>query len=320
MLRSLVAVLSTAALLLAQTPPCLSLNDQTNTVTANITAAGFSGFNSVAYQFTPAASTVVFAGHLYTGNVAFTPGFYSLEVWDDNGSGLPGTRLGGGTWQMAPGLLVSWQGANFDAVVALNQGQNYWLVWNEPGGSRLPYEPGGVTMPYARKVGANWVAQATPQPVKWRLFCNYLDGVNVTSNGSPCASASNRLGTAFTNETPNVGNAAFKIEGTGFGPGALAVFVVGWDPLFTSSPLPGFPAGCSQNTDALVSTIGFTGTGTVRSNLTVGASGHVTYPFAIPADPGLVGSFFAAQIACIDAANTAPIPFVTSNAVRFTLL
>jgi len=229
-------------------------------------------------------------------------------------------RLAGGTWQIAPGLGVSWQGANLDQIVPLVQGTNYWLVWVDPGFGRLPYEPGGATTAFARRSGVAWSLQVTPQAPKYRIFCNYLDGLSVSTNGLPCSSAANQLGSAFTNETPNNGNAAFKVEGTGFPVGALAVFVVGWDPSFLSAPLPGFPTGCSQNTDALASTFGFTGTGNVRANLTVGASGHVTFPFAIPSDPGLVGSFFATQIAALDATNAAPIPFVLSNAVRFTIL
>lgn len=321
MIRSLLVAMCTTAIVVAQTPPCLSLNDGNNTVGTSISSYGFAGPNTVAYQITPSVSTAAFAVQLFTGNTSLAPGFQTLELWDENPStGLPNVRLAGGTWQIAPGLGVSWQGANLDQIVPLVQGTNYWLVWVDPGFGRLPYEPGGVTTAFARRSGAAWSLQATPQAPKYRIFCNYLDGLSVSTNGLPCSSAANQLGSAFTNETPNNGNAAFKVEGTGFPVGALAVFVVGWDPLFVSSPLPGFPTGCSQNTDALASTFGFTGTGNVRANLTVGASGHVTFPFAIPTDPGLVGLFFGTQIAALDATNAAPIPFVMSNAVRFTIL
>jgi hypothetical protein len=315
----LLLIASLALPALAQSPPCLSLNDSTTNVGTSTTAFGFAGPNTWAYQFQATSTGLILAGQLFTGNTQFAPGFMTLELWsNDPVSNTPSTRLTGGTWQIEPTLGVTWQGANFDQLVLLSQGTDYWLVWTDPGGSRLPYEAGGVTMPAVRRSGANWLALAA-QPVKWRLFCNYLDNTGITTAGFACAAANGRLGVAFSNGIPTTGNAAFRIEGSGFGSGSLAVLAVGWDPNWVGQPIPGTPPNCEQHTDVLASTFGLTGTGNVRSTLLVGAAGHVGFPFAIPSNPGLIGVFLSTQIAGFDAANTAPIPFTFSNAVRFVV-
>jgi hypothetical protein len=321
MLRLLPAVLCLAAIASAQTPPCLSLNDLNTTVSGGITSYGFAGPNTFGYQITPATSMVAFGAQFFTGNTTITPGFMTVEIWDENpATGLPGSRMGGGTWQIAPGLGTNWQGANLDQVVPLNQGSNYWLVWIEPGFSVPATEPNGATpVPYALRNGTSWTLQASQQAVKARLFCSYLDGANVTTYGNACGSASGQIGTAFTNEEPLNGNSAFKIEGSGFASGSLAVLVVGWDPFWVSQPVPGFPLGCEQHTDALAATFGVVGTGNVRSNITTGALGHVTFNFSLPPVPAFIGVFLSTQIAGQDVLNPAPIPFVLSNAVRFVV-
>jgi hypothetical protein len=305
--------------ILAQSAPCVSGNDATTNVTTSISAYGFAGPNVVAYQFQPATSGVLFGGQLFTGNVNLAPGFETLELWDhDPVANTPGVRLGGGTWQIAPGLGVTWQGCNFDQAVPVLQGNDYWLVWTDPGSTRLPYEPGGTTLPMMRRSGTSWLP-GTPQPLKFRLFCGYLDSASVSNLGFACPATNGQIGVAFTNELPNLGNAAFKIEGSGFAPGSLAVLVAGWDPNWVVAPIPGAAVGCTQNTDVLNATFAITGTGTVRSNTTVGAAGHVTFPFAIPPSPGLVGLFLGTQLAGLDAASTAAVPFSFSNAVRFVV-
>lgn len=304
---------------LAQTPPCLSMNDSTTIVGTSISAFGFAGPNVFAYQFQASASGLILAGQLFTSNTQATPGFQTLELWDnDPVANTPGTRICGGTWQIDPTLGTAWQGANFDQFAFLSQGTDYWLVWTEPGFSRLPYEGGGVTMPAARRSGTSWLA-LSPQPVKWRLFCNHLDNVGISNLGFPCAGSNGAQGVAFTNGIPSVGNAAFRIEGTGFASGTLAVMAVGWDPNWVSTPIPGAPINCNQNTDVLASNFGLTGTGNVRSTILVGAAGHVGFPFAIPSNPGLIGIFLSTQIAGLDQASPAPIPFTFSNAVRFVV-
>jgi len=315
----LLLLASLALPVLAQTPPCLSLNDSTTIVGTSISAFGFAGPNMWAYQFQASSSSLILAGQLFTGNTQFAPGFQTLELWDnDPVANTPGTRLCGGTWQIEPSLGVGWQGANFDQLTLLSQGSDYWLVWTEPGGTRLPYEANGVTMPALRRSGTSWLALAA-QPVKWRLFCSYLDSSGVSNLGFSCAAANGRLGVAFTNGLPTIGNTAFRIEGTGFASGTLAVLAVGWDPNWVGQAIPGAPANCSQYTDVLASTFGLTGTGNVRSTTLVGAAGHVGFPFAIPSNAGLLGVFLGTQIAGFDAANTAPIPFTFSNAVRFVV-
>ena len=164
MLRPLV-IAGIAGSLAAQTPPCISQNDATNSVGTSITAFGFGGPGVNAYQFTPTTSLVLWAAEIYTASTAATTprGYQTLEIWDTSLLFLPQTRLGGGTWQnqATNPLTPAWQGANFDAPVTLAANQTYWLVWRESGGNLLPYEPGGTQ--------AVWACAAAPSAsVAWR--------------------------------------------------------------------------------------------------------------------------------------------------------
>jgi hypothetical protein len=78
--------------------------------------------------------------------------------------------------------------------------------------------------------------------------------------------------------------------------------------------------GCSLQTDALVTSLGTTGTGDVRASAgSPGASGHVSFLLPIPPNPGLAGLYVGAQVGVLDPAFAAPLPYVTSNALRIVV-
>jgi hypothetical protein len=305
----------------AQTLPCISLNDGNNTVGTSITAFGFAGPGVLGYRFTPAGATLLQAAELYTGNTALTnQGYMTLEVWDENATtGLPLSRLAGGTWQIQSSLGLSWQGASFDQIALLNGGQNYWLVWRESGGNRLPYEPGGTTTQVARFTGGNWVLQATAQALKWRGYCSLLDDQGVQPVGFGCATANSVVPASFTNQAPTIGNANFQVEATGLPTGTVALAILGGNGAWPSLPVPGAPVGCELHTDPIVAIVVPVGTGNQQAQHAVGASGHAWLDFAIPSDPTLVGFVLGSQFAAIDPGSTAALPFVFSNGVRVTL-
>lgn len=314
-IRSTLLALLCPTILCAQTPPCASLNDANNTTTGNVTAYGFSGENTRAWQYTPTATIPAFAIQLMTGNTALSGDRYmTVEIWDD-ANGLPGTRLGGGTWKISAALAVDWQGTNFDRPVVLTQNTPYWIVWIDPGFSEIPEETGGMTLPTARRSGAVWSALGVGA-LKFRLFCSYLDGANVQQNGSPCPHTGGNFGTLFTNQLPQVGNGAFQLEGSGFDNGVLALLVIGVNPTWPSVAIPGLPTSCQLHTDDAAVTIGITGTGNTRGPT---AAGHVVFPIGIPANPALTGFYLGAQLAGFDSGAAVPLPFAVSNGLRITV-
>jgi hypothetical protein len=310
------ALLALVASLPAQTSPCDSLNDANTLTSGSITSFGFAGPNYNAWQYTPSNALVPRAIRLYTGNTGLS-GFMTLEVRNsDPATNLPGARVGGGTWLISAALGDTWQGADFDAIFVLQAGTPYWFVWSDPGFSTVPTEPGGVTLPWANSSNGTAWAAGTASALKFRLYCSLLDDQNVVTVGNPCATAGGALGSEFTNQAPTVGNPDFALEGTGFPGGALAFLAVGLNPNYVASPLPGFPSGCMQYTDVLNAAAGNAGTGNVRS---ASALGHVTFPLPIPTTPSLVGLFLGTQLAGLDIASAAPIPFVTSNGLQLTV-
>lgn len=303
----------------AQTPPCFALNDTTTTVAGGITAFGFAGPDSHAWQFTPASSNVVLGMRIFTNLAAPISGttyFSSLEIWSDAG-GLPGTRMGAGAWRLFQHPTNGWQGANLDHVVVMNAGTPYWLVWVEPGGLQVPTEPGGPNvLPGARRTGSGaWSASVSEAP-KLRLYCSNLDDVYTLSVGPACSGSTGAAGTCHTNEQPQIGNAAFNVEGTGFLPNTLTILIVGVVGGFPTFPLAGLPPGCNQSTDVIGSVSGFTGTGGARGPT---YAGNVLYPFGLPNNPALLFLYLNTQIAGLDLATGAALPFTTSNALQMTL-
>ncbi len=317
--RSLCA-LALAHALAAQAPPCISNNDATNSVSAAITSTGFFGPSVLAYRFTPATTLILQAAEIYTASpLATASGYMTLEVWDEDPvTGLPGTRLAGGTWQAHVNLGLEWHGANFDSIVAAFASQNYWLVWREPGASRVPYEIGGVTMPFARLTNGVWAAQ-TPQPLKWRGYCSLLDGPYVQPIGIGCLSSTLALPASFTNHLPLIGNSDFQLEATGFAPGTLGVAILGANPAWVSLPIPGAPANCFLHADPFLLLVVPVGTGNQQAQHAVGAAGHCWLDFPLPLDPLLVGFAVDVQFAGLDPGSVDPLPFVFTNGVRAIL-
>jgi hypothetical protein len=305
------------ALAIAQTPACFSLNDLNTNVSSAITAYGFTGQNTVAWQITPASTLVVQAAQIYTRNSLLAGDrFMILEIWDDV-AGLPGTRIAGGAWRIVNARPYAWQGANLDQLAILQANAPVWLVWREPGSSTPPEEPGGITTPKARLSGTTWSLLATQTAPKVRLFCNQLDDTNTAPFGSGCTLSTGATSTVFTNEQPTLGSTSFFFETSGNPNGAPVFLVLGFDPSWVPAPVPGFPAGCLQNTDVFATSFVLAGTGTTRGPT---CAGYASLYLTLPTDPAFAGFLIAAQAVPYDAAATAPLPFATSNAQRITLL
>ncbi len=313
----LAPLLSTLLLALpaaAQSAPCLATNDQNTTVSNLIYSSSSAGPNRNAWQITPTSPITVQAVQIFTGNayIAPTRSFQSIEVWDDNGQGAPGTRLASGTWRIQG--PVDWHGANLDAIVVMQANTPYWIAFVDPGWSTVPVEPGGTTMPSARQSGGTWTVGGSGA-LKARLFCGLLDGQGRVPFGGLCAGAAGNIGTLATPLPPSVGNTAFRFEGSGFSPSTLMFLAMGFQPQFPTFQIPG-TAGCYQSTDAAVTVVGFSGAGDVRSS---SPYGHVQFDLPLPTSPAFVGLYFSAQLAGLDAGSTAAVPFTTSNAMQVTL-
>ena len=309
-------LLSLGAPSFAQTAPCMRANDQTTSVAGLIYSFSNAGPGRWAWQITPGTATIaqsirVFTGNNYTGSVGT---YMSLEIWDDDPAnpGRPGSRLGGGTWLIEP--ATSWQGTNLDDFVIMLPATDYWIVLVEPGWSQPPFETGGTTMPHMNGTSGNWVP-GVPQALKYRIYCGLLDDQGLVSFGAACPGSSGGIGTAFAQEQPMTGNAAFRIEGTGFDAGVPILNVLGVTVGFPSVPIPG-TASCFANTTIDVTLAATTGTGIVRDPT---ASGHVQFDIPIPPNAALVGFYFASQLAALDVNIGTPLPFVTSNAMQVTV-
>lgn len=308
-------VLCVVGSLSAQTAPCFATNDLSTSVSNAIYSYSPAAPNTYGWQITPTSPVAVQAIEVYTGNnyTSQVGTHMTVEIWDENvGTGTPQARLAGGTWIINP--AIGWQGANLDSVAVLQANTNYWVVFTEPGWSTPPIQPGGTTMASVRLSGGSWVG-AGSSALKSRLYCGLLDRTNVVPFGSLCASSTGSIGTMFTNESPMVGNAAFRVEGSGFASGSVAFLVIGMIPLFPSVPIPG-TASCFQNTDAMFTVVGTTGTGNVRAPT---AAGHTVFAIPLPNSMAYQGFYFAPQLAVLDPGSPAPIPFVTSNALQLTV-
>ena len=300
----------------AQTAPCEALNDSNTTVSMNLTQFGFGGPNGNGWQLTPTSTGVLFGGRFFTENTLLTGDrFMSIEMWSDVG-GAPGVQLGAGTWKVSGALGAAWQGANFDTPVIVTAGQPVWVMWIDPGFSVMPTEPSGVTVPSATRNGSTWSLTGTFDAPKVRLFCSLLDDAQASVFGQPCAGSAGGFGSLFTNQQPNVGNAEFAYEGSGFRPGQPVLLVLGFQSSWVSIPVPGLALGCLQHTDVVATVLGLSGTGNQQGPT---ASGHVSFPFPIPNDPGLLGLFLGAQLAGADPTLASPLPFSVSNGLQITV-
>jgi len=299
--------------LTAQTAPCNSLNDSNDIVRPLVS---FTGLQTWAYQIAPTQSLTVQAVRLFTEN-RFEPNEHmSLSIWSHNGATqFPRQSLGRGTF-VVDTTGPKWQGTNLDRKVSLIGGEKYWIVWEEPGGSQIPIEPQPATrVPVARLSGSSWAAGGFGA-VKYRLYCSLLDDATVIPAGPACAQGTGATGTVFSNHVPTVGNADFSLEATGYGPSSPGVWFLGGNLAWVPLPLPGAPAGCSLNTDVIITVPAMTGSGPVNSSST---NGHAVLGIAIPNVPALAGGAFQGQFAAVDFSASAAIPVVSSNALKLLL-
>ena len=299
----------------AQSAPCMSENDLSNSVVGSI--FGNSSAPGVwAWQIAPPTTVVVQSGRIFTGNgyTSSVGPYMELEIWDEDPQtpGQPGSRLAGGTWRIR--AIGSWQGTNFDAPVTLQANSLYWVVMTEPGWSTPPVEPGGSNLPMMWLNNGTWTAMS-PEALKYRLYCGLLDEQGVVSSAAGCPGSSGRTPSVFANSAPNVPNFQFAIEGTGFDAGALVLHAIGTVANYPTVPIPGAP-GCSLRTNLDVVVSGTAGTGDVQSPT---ASGHVRFAFPIPNVAALSGYYFTSQLASLDLNIGTPLPIVTTNGLQVTL-
>jgi hypothetical protein len=311
-----------ATALSAQTPTCVAQNAGNNISSGALSAFSFAGANGYGWQFTPAQPLLLFSAEVFTESAFLSgQGYMSLEVWDTNLIFQPGQRLGGGSFEVSAALGHEWHGANFDQPVSLNAGQTYWMVWWEPGGSELPYEPGGNPTTTVRWQGGTWVTQANSEAAKWRAYCGLLDQANVTPIGFGCVASTSTLPAMFTNQPATVGNADFQLEAGGFAPGSFGLLILGTDPNFVSFQVPG-ATGCQLYTDPLSMLAVTTGTGNQTAGhppAGPGFAGHCAFDFPIPSNPALSGMFISSQFAMLDLAIGTPLPAVFSNGLNLVL-
>jgi hypothetical protein len=309
------AILAVTTPILAQTKPCLGLNDTSTNVTNVITGRNGANPGEWAWQYAPAANLTVRCLRIFTGN-RYTDSHMKLAIWSA-GATTPAKELAGGTFFAPKTTAKDWVGTNLDAAVTMKKGTKYWIVWTETGWSTPPFESGGsTTLPAARRFGTGW-SLGGRQAFKCRFYCSPIDVKSVTSFGKACSGVSTGLGMSFAQTTPNIGNANFRIEGTGFPANANAFLALGTAKTWPSIPFGPIAPNCYSNTDIKMVFGGKTGLGNIRA--TAGPSGHVTYNIPIPNNSVLKGVFVAFQIAAADAASKNALPLVFSNATRATV-
>lgn len=304
--------------LTAQTPPCQTLNDSTNSVVGLIGGKSSLGPKTYAHRLTAATPLVIRGVRLPTHN-QYVSSHMKVEIFrHDSVTRFPGARLASGTWWSPQSPRLKWQGANLDTDVVLAKGDLYWVAWTETGWSQLPWELNGTRVSTVQRTGPGpWIsAPSGDMPFKVRLYCEYLDDTDVSVFGPACSGTNNLTGTLFTNEVPALPNPAFRLEGTGLPENATAFLAIGFDKSFNSIRLWGLAPGCYLNTDQFFLLTGMTGSGNIRQ---VSPTGYVKFDIPIPADPQLQGFFVAWQIAALDAKSSNPLPLVFTNGLRTTI-
>ena len=238
------------------------------------------------------------------------------EKTSDAASGFPGSRLAGGTWWSPQAAVATWQGTNLDKPVLTVPSAHYWLVWTETGWTTPPHEGSGVLTRVARRRGATsaWTS-GQDEAAKFRLFCELLDGVNITTIGPACSDTNGLVGSLFTNALATVPNPGFRVEGTGLPAGALTFLVLGFNKNWSPVPLGALAPGCFLNTDQVFLLQSQTGSGGIRS---ASALGHVHFGMPIPSDPKLIGFLAAWQMATVDSKSSNALPLVFTNGLRTT--
>lgn len=310
----------------AQTPPCIGLNDASTTASTAVSFVSTNGSsNRRAWRYTPTSTVTVAAGTLYTNTLATaaTSFHMSLEIWsDDPATSKPLQRLVGTTWSLKnPVIGQRWQGGNFDNTVDMIAGTTYWLCWIEPGGSTVAQQSTATATfttnaaTSSTAAGSTWTVSTSLSAPKVRLYCNKLEGVTLLNIGDGCAGSNGSVGTLFAQSETQLGNTNFTLEGFGFVPNAPAILVLG----FTSGFQPiniGSP-GCNLYSDlAFIVEGATTGTGDWRSP---SYAGHVKYQLPIPLDPALTGLYVTAQLGVVDVALTTGVPVVMSNGISLLI-
>lgn len=304
--------------LAAQTTPCLGLNDTTSAVTALITGRNNAGTGEWAWRFTPTTTLAVHGLKIITGN-RYTSAFMKLSIFSHNTTTvLPGKLISEGTWDQPKSPVIDWVGTNLDRVTTLNKGTSYWIVWNETGWSTPPFQNTGTTLlPTAVRFGGGVWNTGLAQAFKCRFYCSKIDLLGIKAFGTACTGATTGLGTSFTNTVPTVGNASFRVEGTGLPPSAASFLAIGIVKAFPGVSLGALAPGCWMNTDFALVVAGLsTGNGPIRS--ATGAFGHISYKLPIPNNAALKGVFVSTQIATADAASKNALPLVFTNATQIT--
>jgi hypothetical protein len=319
-LSFLLASLLVGGTLTAQTKPCFGMNDANTRATTAISLKGPNVWFT-AVKWTPGSTVVAQGMSVFTGN-KFGDVYQTLEVWShDATADAPKARLTGGTMAIPKGTVHSWIGTNFDKVQVMVAKTTYWLVWGEPGWSYSPNDPLSTQkLPTRRRAGATaaWGALGS-WGFKFRMFCNRQDGARAKTIGNPCASSAGLVPTNFTNADPKVGNADFRLEGTGVPSGAPALLILGARKNWVSLPLVAAGKGCWLNTDIVFVFGGRSGTGNHQATFSVGAANHVLFPFPIPNNSTLAGVFLGTQIAVLDAKSSSALPLVLTNGLQITL-
>ncbi|GEM_PF-1750772 len=305
----------------AQTKPCFSMNDSNNNAVRLISVKSSKGPNLWALKWTSPSLLIARGMTIYT-NSKYRDGFQSLEIWsDDPQAKQPKARMGGGTWFLPKGTPSGWYGTNFDKVQILQKGKTYWFVWAEGGWSGIPNDKTSTAkLPLMSKIGGvgSWKGQI-PWGFKCRLYCSLLDQASVKPVGKSCMGSTQELPTTFSNTAPNVGNASFRIEGTGVPSGAPAWLILGRNSNFKPVSLAPIAPGCWLNTDIFFLFVSKTGTGNQQASPQVGAAHHIVFPLGLPNDQRLKGLFFGAQIMVFDKNATSTLPMVFTNGLRVTI-
>jgi len=133
------------------------------------------------FRFTAPSAATVTAAQVFTGNS--TPDLHTLELRvHDPVTGLPGALLGpAGSWNLQH--TRSFQGPLFPQPIALQGGQDYWLVWRVlgmfPQHSVAADSPSNTLSEVRINDGTSWFAVAN-LAAKFRLFTQHAYGTSST--------------------------------------------------------------------------------------------------------------------------------------------
>ena len=242
---------------------------------------------------------------MFTGNGA---GANSVAIWShDPSTTAPLVQLAQGSWQMS--RIPSWQGANLQQPVLLNQGQTFWVVWGPINGAQASVEgtSGGQVYRGSFNGGQTWNGpfQNTNQ-WKFRIYGGSCGQVDLFGTG--CAGSSGVTPEFGWGTVPAVGGTLNVMLQRGV-PNDFAILAVGdSNTVWNSQPLPfdltpygapGCQIRCSVVVTLLTPTDPATGAAVVTAN--------------IPNNPALQGVRVYSQWVAHDAAAST-LGYKVSNA------